>query len=258
MLVIGSPQAGKTALLRRLFCDLISEGKSVPIIMDGRQLINVDEQHVLSLIERTFENSYNKTLLETYSQLPKSRKVLMIDDFDKSNLNARGRARVLKQVEAIFGNIILSSTSLMTIEELEPDEEMSLFEYERLALSEFGYYLRGKLIERWLRVGAQYNVNETDLKERLKFLEHEINSVAGNHILPYNPFIMLTLLQACDLNYDISTATGAYGYYYKFLSSTKLRAVRDLTKKQELKLDSCLAWRILCSPTKTSKLVQQP
>jgi len=244
VLVVGAQQLGKTALLKRLFSDISSEQNYIPIIIDGTQIDKVDEQHVQLLIERTFVNCYDKEAFERFSQLPKSHKVLMVDDFDKSPLNPRGRNIVLKQLEGIFEYVLLTSTSLVDIEELVPNEGADLFQYERISLSEFGYYLRGKLIEKWLRLGNQFNVDEAELQEKLKHLEHEINSVIGNRVLPYNPFIILTLLQAVDLNYDISTATGAYGYYYEILIKQAISRTSRSTRDVGIKVGflSCLAY----------------
>ena len=245
LLVVGAHQLGKTALLRRLFCGLLSsEQQLVPIIVDGASLKTVNEDQVSKLVERTFESSYSKGLVHTYVQLPRTQKVLMIDDFDKSPLNLRGRVIVLKQLEGIFGHIILAVGSPIDIEELTVGVHTSLHEYVRVEICEFGYYLRRQLIEQWLRVGDQFNVEETELQNRLKYLEHEINSVMGNHVLPYNPFIILTLLQAADFNYDISTATGAYGYYYELLIKHIIIRTSSSTRETGIKMGflSCLAY----------------
>jgi hypothetical protein len=237
LLVTGAHQLGKTALLRRLFCPLLaSEPQLVPIIVDGASLRTVNAGQVSRLIEKTFQSSYSKDLLNMYAQLPRTRKVLMIDDFDKCPLTLPGRVIVLKQLEGIFGYIILALTQPIDIEELTS-----------------GLHTR-RLIERWLRVGDQYNVKEIDLQSRLKYLEHEINSLMGNRVLPYNPFIILTLLQAADFNYDISTATGAYGYYYELLIKHVIIRTSASTRETGIKMGflSCLAYYMF---TKTKQYV---
>jgi DNA replication protein DnaC len=244
LLIIGPHQLGKTALLRRLFCDLVSDGQLVPIIVDGRALKTVNAVQVSELLERTIENTYSKELVDKYSKLSRTQKVLMIDDFDKSPLNFHGRDLVLKQLENIFTYIVLTSTSLVYIDELTAERHTALSRYARVTISEFGYYLRRLLIEKWLHIGEQYDVEETEIQSRLKFLEHEINSVMGNHVLPYNPFIILTLLQAADFNYDISTAAGAYGYYYEILIKHTIAKTSVSTRETGIKMGflSCLAY----------------
>ncbi len=244
LLIIGAHQSGKTTLLRRLFCDLVSGGQLVPIIMNGRDLKMVNEDRVSELLERTIESIYSKELVDKYGKLSRTQKVLMIDDFDKSPLNFHGRDLVLKQLESIFAYTILTSMSFVDIDELTAEKHIALKGYVKVTLSEFGYYLRSMLIEKWLRIGEQYDVEETALQSRLKFLEHEINSVMGNHVLPYNPFIILTLLQAADFNYDISTAAGAYGYYYEILIKHTITRTSVSTRETGIKMGflSCLAY----------------
>lgn len=225
-LFIGSSLSGKTAFAKILYTDLQFK-QLVPTLVSGEDIDGPDEDKFMKGIRRAFVNQYTKEALDRYLQLEPAKRVLIIDDFHKVRFNRKGQKAVLEIAKQIFGKIIILADDLFQLEELahRGQEEHPMINFSHCELREFGYRLRGKLINKWVSLGSEYTTDEKDLAVDVSRKEHIVNTVLGKNILPSYPMTILTVLQTWETNQSNNTATGSYGYLYEELITRALREV---------------------------------
>jgi hypothetical protein len=223
VLVIGGDSSGKSAFAKTLYADLRRKGL-VPVLLSGKEVDGPDQEQFMKGVRRAFNDQYWANMAEAYKQLPVERKVLIVDDFHKSKFNRRGQNAVLKVANGCFGTVIMFVDDLYSIKELT-DHSKDLDELARFVhwqIREFGFHLRGKLIEKWVTLGREFTGEENDLAHEVTEKEKLISTLLGKNLLPSHPVVVLTILQAAEANKNHNTITGSYGYLYEVLITTAL------------------------------------
>ena len=107
ILITGASNAGKTTLLKYLYCSLI--GKKVPLLLaiDSHTKIKHNK-----FVKRLFEDQYgdNSVLFERFGQLEKDKRILIIDGWDSLDPK-QNKSSLLKQIEDTFGYVVISVNS---------------------------------------------------------------------------------------------------------------------------------------------------
>ncbi|HHT9138207.1 MAG TPA: hypothetical protein ACFYEK_13315, partial [Candidatus Wunengus sp. YC60] len=168
VVIIGADYSGKTTLAKKLYMEFSNQGL-VPILIEGSLIKAVDEEKCLKLIEKTFCDQYDEILLEKYSQLENSRKIILIDDFNKSNLNMKGKICLITILGKFADRIILFNNDLFPLEEVlgKKEDAKSLLKFKICEIMELGYFLREKVIENWLSLGQKFTINEDELIHKI-------------------------------------------------------------------------------------------
>src|SRR5262249_16460411 len=136
--------------------DLQSRAKCIPVMITGNQLTTVGEGNILKKCHDAFAEQYDKKLLEAYKQLPREKRVVIIDDLDHSRLSKRKGYKVLIEIlRKHFGRIVAIADDLFQFEELMTDGERSLFQVDRFSILPLSRRQRGQIIENWHDVGAE-------------------------------------------------------------------------------------------------------
>ena len=107
VLISGASNAGKTTLLKYLFCSLV--GRKVPLFMSIDSHTRIKNNR---FIKRLFEEQYgdNAVLFERFQQSEKDEKILIIDGWD--SLDPRqNKSGLIKQIEDSFGYVVFSVSS---------------------------------------------------------------------------------------------------------------------------------------------------
>jgi ABC-type oligopeptide transport system ATPase subunit len=226
--ILGEEGSGKTALAKTLYRSYLSETSDVPLLINGSNFEGVGDKNVRSLIRKTVEVQYGGSRSEHYSQLPKSSKILIIDDWHKVRFNDRGRARLMRQLKELFGGIVCFASDMLSVQTITTtgDSETVFADFEQCSLSEFGVRLRGQLAEKWHATGREFTAEEDDLSYEVKQSENRINSILEKNFLPSFPFVVLTLLQA-DSTQVGSATLGSYGHLYEVLITRRLGESSD-------------------------------
>ena len=79
-LITGAEKSGKTALAKKIYLEAHTRG-IVPVLLNGREIRKTNVDKVEFYIEQSFNNQYSKDLFERFTQLPKSKKLVIVDDF---------------------------------------------------------------------------------------------------------------------------------------------------------------------------------
>lgn len=250
LLIIGPERIGKTTLAKTLYMDLQSHGV-VPLLLNGDELKNPDENAFLQKMERDFKDQYRAALFEKYKQLPKKTKALIIDDFHRTRFNTVASRQFLDVITRIFGHVILFVNEIFELARLEAGDGKSeiLLDFQHCRIREFGHALRGRLIRKWHSAGKDHTTDEEEIEYRIASTEKTVDTILGKNLIPRYPIFILTLLQVIESQTKLKTFSGSYGYIYEALITDALvsSAGKSSTLDAKYTYLSHLAYRMFTS-----------
>lgn len=238
IVIRGSEQSGKSALAKMLALHL--SRKSVqPILLAASNVSSWREKSLNDRIDRAIDSMYGRAFRSDYRQLPAENKVLIVDDFDLSQVVA-GYFDGLRALQQHFGRIVLMLDS-------HPGLEVALNEFLRdecfIEASVFdilntNYSNRLELIERWLSIGA-HDSRMDDMKVTAAKLSKVVDETLGRNLIPAVPVFILIVLQRAELAQDLDTVvkSGSQGFLYESLILQALSA-----KVKVFNVVTCLAY----------------
>jgi predicted MPP superfamily phosphohydrolase len=212
---------GKTSLARILFLRTLAAGRVTPILLHGRNITTPNETRVLADIWRAFSHQYSPELLDEFKQLPKTDRVLIIDDWDRA-MNSEGRRAFLSVVAHYFDTIFLFTDDLFQMHELLNQSADTMLEFDIASIGEFGHSLRGQLIDKWVTLGREYTGDTRRMTREIEEKEQLVKGLIGKKTLPSIPFIIFSLLQAHDVERPEAAEAGSFGYIYEVLVTLAL------------------------------------
>jgi hypothetical protein len=106
LVIAGPEKSGRTALAKALFKEFRVKG-FVPILIDGASFRAQYDDGLYKSIYRLFEQQYSSERLEKYKQLEGSRKVVIFDDFDKVEINKRGKQKIYSLLKRFSDCVVL-------------------------------------------------------------------------------------------------------------------------------------------------------
>jgi hypothetical protein len=215
----GSENVGKTSLLKTCYSKLHFKG-FVPLLIEGYEIKSTSIEELKKLFLKAFFEQYTSTSKEDFEQLDKNKLVIIIDDFNRTKINLKYKARLLQNLNSNFSNLIISGNELMSLEDIIIDENVEDDLYSSFSLfeiKEFGYQLKSKLINKWNILGLEHLISEEERIRKLHYSETVINTVTGINFVPSYPFFILTILQSIELGNPTDLSASTFGHYYQFL-----------------------------------------
>jgi hypothetical protein len=234
-LITGAEKSGKTALAKQIYLESHTRG-IVPVLLSGREIRKTNLDKVEFYIEQSFSNQYSNHLFERFTQLPKSQKLVIVDDFQAIPLGTDSKLRLLRALRARFGGIVVFGDDVVRIQELSIRRgDRALFaDFKQYQFLELGYVLREKLTEKWLNVGRDESLPIADQQAELREYTRIVEVVLGNNLIPHYPIFVLIVLQQIATHTPINTTSGSYGYFYEYLITEALAstaAIKDVDLK---------------------------
>jgi hypothetical protein len=231
----GTGLAGKTSLAKMLFSEMLRRGGAPPLLLNGRQIRTPNESRLLATIWNGFNAEYSEEMLEHFKQLSRDDRTLIIDDWHATILNVEGRKESLALLGKYFGTILLFTDELFRIHEFIGQSTDTILEFDQAAILEFGHRQRGTLIDKWVGLGREYTVDSRELTRTIEDKERLIQAMIGKNTLPSLPFIVLSLLQADDIDKAEVAEAGSFGYLYEVLVTVALSKSRGPKAQLEKK-----------------------
>jgi len=209
IVISGEDQSGKTGLCKTMFKAIYETNDYIPIYIK----LAVSEKGTLSnKIAEALHLQYNRDIDREYDDRIK---IIILDDFHYiDNVDQRKYVEYLKNEKNTFSIIFVDSLFNGSI------EKQKLIDYfKSYSISEFGYVLRKKIIEKWIEFNCINDKNYCTEDELAEYLETTF--VRG--IIPFTPFYILTVLAArtdfVPLNGDLTSK----GHCYQALIYISLR-----------------------------------
>ena len=225
IILFGADKIGKTSLCKILFYYFYDKGY-IPIYMLGIDIKSSSLSSFKELIEKCYCDQYKEESLEKFNQLEHNKKILIIDDFDKSRLNIKYISKLLNDIISLYPNIFLTANDLFKIQDIvsDKDKEGSVFQkFQEYGILEFGHKLRNKLINKWNLLGREEYISNIELAHKNNQSTHIINLILGKNLVPSYPIFLLTILQTIETGYSHNLQDSAYGHYYQYLITCSLQ-----------------------------------
>ncbi|APB32124.1 STAND family AAA ATPase [Vagococcus teuberi] len=215
----GDKEFGKTSLLKSVALRFY-KNQIYPLYLDAGNVKQKEYKKVEKIIRDRIQEQYGEESYEDFFQLDKSKKVLLVDDWNLINLNKDGKNKLLLELCKYFDKVILSSqNTTMDIKDTLSLIDTQNREVKIFNLKKFGYKKRGQIVEKWLNLSHLYEIDE---KEEYVFRFDEyivsLNEIVGKNYIPQVPLYLLIILQSIDSgkkSVDFDKQTN--GYYYELL-----------------------------------------
>lgn len=230
LLIIGDDQMGKSSLAKMLFVDLHQAGY-VPLLLSSENKPPTDDK-LYGFLYKRFEEQYESGGLESYKQLDCSRRVVLIDDYDKFQFKPKHRKAFLGALSKFAGRIVLFAHDLTF--EIEEISNPSLLNnggpaFERYHLCPFGYLRRDKLVEKWLLASEAGEEGGPEFARKLQKVSDTISTLIGKNFVPSYPVYILAVLQGYEAGTPVDTRASTHGYFYELLIRAALAKGRTGT-----------------------------
>ncbi len=248
---------GKSALARILCRDLLDKRGMVPVYLDPNLISGYESAKVGTSIQKAFAKQYTESIFEHFRQLGSENKVIIFDDWDRLRFNDNGKKQLLKSLASFADCVILFddvSAFMQQIKDLTSEGDVP--KPKLCELRQFGYKLRGALIETWHQLGRAFEVPESTLAHDVSVSEHLLDALIGRGVMPSTPLFVLSALQMQQEATNSGGDYGSYGHIYQALITSRLS--KHSIKQIALKLNflSMLAFKMFENQLESLTLVQ--
>lgn len=245
VLIEGEEKFGRTSLLYQLFTQYHDRGY-VPLLIRGKNLRKHTELDIDAVLRRAVVEQYGADAVNSFELASKNQKLLLLDDFDDGPIKeAKARAAILCALKKRFGHLVVTVSEMFEVREVihksGVDELSSLAHYK---IQRFGYSLRGRLIKRWVQLGADSTIDDGEFIARCDHAERVMNAVMTRSVIPSVPLYLLTLLQSVEMGHSSDFQEGALGHYYQYLLTEGFAAagIRKDKLTEVFQYSTQLAW----------------
>jgi len=217
LLIVGDYQSGKTSLCKYLFLTLNKLGE-VPLLIDGKQLKIKKTFEKCS--DNLFSDQYDAELLESFRQMDRNKRVVIIDDYHKLKLSSQKKKNFISWLCEFAGSVILIADELeVNINEVSNPESISEGEYsfEYYVIQPFGYRRRDVLIKKWLTKKIDSDQNAIDFARRINSISKTLDTLIGKNYVPAYPIYIVSVLFASDTATPIDLSASTHGYFYELI-----------------------------------------
>ena len=223
----GDDQSGKTSLLNMYYIRIV-DNYMYPILVNGKHIVN---DKLDKIISKAFSEQYIGNNQERYIQYDKSRKIVLVDDFDECPLNDTERKKIIEQLLDRFHLVIITTRENENV-------ASSYFLMEKkdtlvARIKPLGHVKRNELVKKFY---TRYEVNSSKLQqqallEQVKAGFDMVENFLGKEYMPSYPIYILSILLSNTKMQNTSLEQTSYGYCYEALIICALMTcVEDKTK----------------------------
>ena len=223
VLIKGDEKYGKTALLKIFNTEFFDAGYT-PVFIDATKISKVSNNDLTKIYHKAIGHQYGDDSIGKYLSICRSRKIILLDSFDKSKVPDRFQHKIVSFFRSQADKVIVTANDSMEFSEvLNPDISEEMAHFVHFKLNHFGNSLRYKLIRKWRSIGNDYNLSEAKLIARVDYSEKLLNSVIGKNLVPKVPLYILTILQSLEsANQSTDFHNSGLGHYYHYLITQAL------------------------------------
>ena len=192
---VGGEGAGKTTILKKIFLASIKDGK-VPVFFDCEEKIPSGKLYnIPRFIEDSFKKQYDIESINNYSDMPREKKVLLLDNFDAIN-NSKKRTALVKsfceQSDHVF--IVVDSDFYDSQFDLSLLKGSNLQDFEIFEIQEFNEKQIRELTKKWVRAGQEFDISDEVEERTVHNNVSLLRNILGFNYVPRYPFVLLVTL----------------------------------------------------------------
>lgn len=232
-IITGDSLSGRTSLAKMLFKEYCNF-KECCIICDGENLNTYVRSNLVKILDSMFIEQYSETTIDQYKCLDKTKKILIIDNFNNIPYHDTRRSKVLDELTSMFSHIIILSDKNWEINlvcsQMQNQSELEIIFYDMLFL---GNVKRKEFVKNWYSLRDEFAVGSDVTEEKVTKACERIDELLGaNHgIIPAAPINLINILQNLDSTTQTSFSGSQYGFLYESLILKSLGSVGDKYKE---------------------------
>ena len=216
--ILGEEQAGKTALGKMLFRDILNS-EYIPVLLTGRGRRPPLGERLQRLLEETFSEQYTTPDRVAYQQLDRERKVIIVDDLHRFQFGRAGPRRFLSSLEEEAAHVLLLADEFQMQLTGVVDSllvEADAVPYPVYRIQPLRHVKQAELITRWLLLTEEdTHTNRLEMVNRFSEMKALLDGVLERGLIPTHPVILLSLLRAIPSSVDAAAASK--GYFHELL-----------------------------------------
>jgi hypothetical protein len=251
VLIRGDEKSGKSTLLRQYFSSYFERGY-LPLYFRGAWFTKAHQNSPLKAIKFALERQYEKASHQTWLQISKQQKILVLDDIDGSNLSPEVLSICLKGIFSYFSFVIVTAKdSAAAMDLLSIDRIEAISHFAQYDIREFGHKKRFELVCKWAEIGGQIDGSSDKWMSTIDKWEKDLTTAVGRQFVPAVPIFLLTLLQSIESGRTADLQNSAFGHYYQFLVTSSLQSIGVEREQWSEVINYCsnLAWFVYSSNT---------
>jgi hypothetical protein len=221
--VLGPPYSGKTTLAKIAYRKCLDAGL-YPVLLRGGEVRAGTRDQQLHRLESAYSEQYSSETLDLYRHLGREKRVVMIDDFGLTRMNAKGRHALLTWLGDFCAVTLVLAEQPLFFEQLaegKPDADLSTA-FKHYMLQEMGHLHREHLIRRWISLGQETTIGPQELAYQSEKTSGIVSALVRKGLMPVYPFFVLAILQTMESNQQFKEEMGTYGYFYEYLIHNRM------------------------------------
>ena len=231
----GASRSGKTSLLKMLYLRFYQSG-IFPLLLSGNEVADI--RKLPDLYKKKYKEQYNENnkSFDFYSQLNREKRVVLIDNIERSKLNEEGLQNLYDKLLVFFDKILFTVGDRINVANIMATTSID-DNYRQYRLLSLGCVKRNRLIEKWLRLGMKpETINQQVLEEEVKSVYNTVSMLLGEQFISPYPFFLMSLLQSLnEAAKSVETQQTFYAYCYKSLLISSLMSIKlDSNRQREL------------------------
>ena len=237
LIVFGDEQSGKTSLAKYLF-GLFLKTDCLPVFLDGKDIKSSDIKEVF---RKTVTAQYKGIDISASEQIPN--KILILDNFSEIKLNRKHRNVFVSDSKNFFDRCIF--ISLDSFRYVVP-EIHELDKFKHLEILPLGHLKRSEIVERWISLGIEEQIEEEELYRKVDELKLRLNSLVRGNVIPAKPVYILAIMQIFEAYTPQNLELTSYGHCYQYLVYQALEKTRIKSTEIDKYLNVLteLAWTV--------------
>ena len=221
---VGGEGSGKTTILKKLFSSAIHLGK-VPVFLDCEDNVASKFHDIPSLINKKFKEQYDAKGIENYSDLPKDKKIVLMDNFDAIGINNKGKIELTKnlrlQCRCVF--ITVDSEFYSSQFDFALLTQTDLNDFEIFEIQEFNRNQIQQITTKWIKAGQEFDLPEQEAENQIETYVLLLNDIFGFNYVPKFPLVILISLLGISGGEAASELRHpSFARYYEYLLAKHL------------------------------------
>ena len=222
LIFAGETDSGKTTLLKTIFKYKL--GLNIyPLKISSENISSSQINEIEKLIQKNFDKVYTSDKLELYLQLKLEQRILMIDDWHLCKLNDKAKKKFFENCSKYFSQLIIFSDITTPI---SPSFLLS-FQNDQLSIRRFkilelGHQKREELIEKWILLGQEDTLNQSDLFKEIDKFKRDLEFSLKNKYIPKYPLYIILILNSLGAKDPHKLELSSNGFYFELLIKESL------------------------------------
>ncbi len=216
-IVFGDEQSGKTKSLHVLFTNIYQDN-ICPVYVDAKSIKRATVRDFQKAIDKSLSWQYEDP--DFYSQLEKSRRAILLDNYEEIGTKNKGVDSIIDHIQKNFGTIVFTCDRALSNATVSTAYVDCFSSFKTYILKDFGCHLRYDLIKKWHSHST--SVTNLEYNQSVYNTERVIVSVLGKNLIPSRPLYLLTLLQSTSSQEKHELENSGTSHYYNYLIGKSL------------------------------------